>query len=906
MQAGAKATFTVVASNATSYQWQASADGAQWNEVAGDGASLEVHTTDLARNGTRYRVVVIGPDNSLTSQAATLTVLPAPVQITLQPVSTSSQVGSNAVFTFQASGTDIAVRWEASADGGSQWTVIPGELSNRLVLFGVQLADNGKRYRAVIANEAGEVISAAAVLSVVSNGVVSRPAIISQPVDATVLAGQSAHFSVSGQYSTGWQWQVSTDGGGSWSDLNGARSAALVLPPAAPADNGKRYRAVATTQGVSTHSAAATLSVVATSTRNLARLAGQPGGAGYADGMGTDARFNWPGWTAADSAGNVYVSTRCAVRKIDTKGWVSTVSGSLVCGGQDGWGSAAFLDPAGLVALPTGELIVADAGANSIRRIAADGAVSTVAGSFTPAGGAADGVGAAASFNRPVGIAHDASGNLYVADQNNFTIRKITPTGVVSTYAGRPGISGSEDGSVETALLSNPTGVAVDIAGMVYVTEGASGVVRRISPQGFVTTVAGLAGSNGSVDGVGNGARFGYPMGIAVDASGTLFVADASNQTIRKIGPDKTVSTVAGKAGAAGASDDSGASARFRNPAGISIGPAGELYVADTWNQNVRKISAGGTVTTLAGSAGHAGHDDGFGPVATFDQPAGLAKDSAGNLYVADIGTGLVRKVTPTGVTSSFVTGVDYIFQAPSGVKVDAAGTLYVADSGASVIRRIGVDGTMAVLAGQPGVRGYVDGASSTARFSSPSDIVLDANGNLYVSDGSNTIRRLTPAGQVTTFAGIPGSLGSSKDGPALSATFGALRGLVMDSAGNLFAAEANCIRKVGTDGMVSTFAGNCSASGSSDGAARTARFEMLWGLDIDAEGNLYAADFGNHTIRKISPSAVVSTVIGTSGISSVVLGGSPLLNAPRGVLVLDANRLAISSENAILVFTKP
>jgi sugar lactone lactonase YvrE len=329
----------------------------------------------------------------------------------------------------------------------------------------------------------------------------------------------------------------------------------------------------------------------------------------------------------------------------------------------------------------------------------ATASVSTLAG--TPGSkGSANGRGAAARFNDPFGVACDAAGNLYVADFANFTIRKITPAGEVTTFAGKAGSRGSVDGSGDAARFDHPSGIACDAAGNLYVTD--SFTIRKITPAGTVTTLAGNADvdSYGSVDGSGAAARFRYPLGVACDAAGNLYVTD-SNTTIRKITPAGEVTTLAGKTGIGGSADGLGAAARFSDPYGIACDAAGNLYVAEYGNFTIRKITPAGEVTTLAGKAGSMGSADGSGAAARFQIPEGIACDGAGNLYVTDTGNFTIRKITPAGDVTT--------------------------------------------LAGKAGTEGSADGRGAAARFDGPDGIARDAAGNLYVADsGNDTIRKIT------------------------------------------------------------------------------------------------------------------------------------------------------------------
>ncbi|HEX9160375.1 MAG TPA: NHL repeat-containing protein [Thermoanaerobaculia bacterium] len=318
----------------------------------------------------------------------------------------------------------------------------------------------------------------------------------------------------------------------------------------------------------------------------------------------------------------------------------------------------------------------------------------------------------AVELNTPWGVAIDRDGNVYIADTNNDAIRKITPAGAVTTFAGVAENRGSADGSAAGARFNHPLGVAMDRSGNVFVADTLNMTVRRITPAGIVTTLAGLAGTGGAADGVGSAARFGYPYGVAVDKNGNVYVADAGNQTIRKITPAGEVSTLAGLAGHAGSDDGMANAARFNNPNGVSTDADGNIYVADRGNNTIRKITPVGEVTTLAGLARHAGSLDGNRSHALFDFPQGVATDSGGNVYVSDSNNHTIRKITPSG----FVT----------------------------------------TIAGATACQGSADGVGETARFNWPQGIAVDGRGNIYAVDTNNqTIRKITPTGEVTTLPGL-------------------------------------------------------------------------------------------------------------------------------------------------------
>jgi len=292
-----------------------------------------------------------------------------------------------------------------------------------------------------------------------------------------------------------------------------------------------------------------------------------------------------------------------------------------------------------------GNIYVADTANNTIRKISPQGTVSALAG-VPESHGSTDGAGDDARFWAPFGIAVDSAGNVYVADSGNNTIRKITPDGTVSTLAGLAGHPGSSDGIGPTARFRNPWGVAVDATGNVFVADLSNQTIRKVSPDGVVTTLAGQAGRMGGGDGIGSEARFNAPYAVAVDKAGNVFVSNSGSDTIREISTNGLTSTVAGFPGHPDGIDGDANNARFSNPEGLAVDQDGNIFVADAGNNTIRKISPQGEVTTLAGLAGAAGTTDGAGSQSRFNSPGGVAVDSAGNVYVADTNNHTIRKIT--------------------------------------------------------------------------------------------------------------------------------------------------------------------------------------------------------------------------------------------------------------------
>jgi uncharacterized repeat protein (TIGR01451 family) len=616
------------------------------------------------------------------------------------------------------------------------------------------------------------------------------------------------------------------------------------------------------------------------------------------NGSAVAAQLNGPQGLALDGAGNLYIADQNnhRIRKVTPAGIITTVAGTGTPGyfGDTGPATSAQLNfPQGIAVDTAGDLYIADKNNHRIRRVAPDGTITTVAGTGTAGTTGDGGPATSAQLLNPLAVALDSTGNLYVADKSS-QVRKVDVSGNITHIAGTGtgGYSG-DSGPASTAALSGPSGLAADFAGNLYIADTGNLRVRKISTGGIISTYAGNGtfGSSGD-SGLAIDAQLAGPVGVSVEYPNTLYIADLYQ--VREVDTSYIIHTVAGPGGTAFAGDGGPATlAQFSGNWGIvrdALGPAGNLYVADTQNYRVRQINAAGAISTYAGTGTCCYSGDGGAAIGAEIAPYPLAVDSAGNIYLGE--SARVREViastgkiaTVAGIGAAGWTGDGGLATSAKlalfirGLAVDPSGNLYIADTSNNIVRKV-TAGKISTVAGT-GLPGYSgDGDSGTsAQLRSPAGLAVDTAGNLYIADfGNCVVRQLSIGGTISTVAGN-GACGSTGDGePATSAALNSPWGLAVDSAGNLYiATTGNTIREV-SGGKIATIAGTGAAGYSGDGGlATSAQLSVPAAISLDASGNVYVSDFGNNAVRILQPKgtapllAILSTHTGSFTLGQV------------------------------------
>lgn len=581
-------------------------------------------------------------------------------------------------------------------------------------------------------------------------------------------------------------------------------------------------------------------------------------------------------------------------------------------------------------------LIFVSMSLSSLVRAEVPPGISVMAGSIASPGNL-DGDRNHARINDPSSIALDAHGNIYVVETGSFTVRKIDQAGNVSTVAGKAGEPGEIDGNGRSARFDSPDGIAIDAAGNLYVADGSFMKVRKIAPDGTVTTInpqqaiAGISGDMSAIDYLKKCKYGDYGKPIK-DAAGNGYDMPMFSGAIYRTTPDGKRTILAGRDKEFGAVDGVGDAARFSQMIAMVPDNKGTLYVADTLNSLVRKVTADGKVTTIAGIVES-------GELANaLMSPAGMAVDRTGNAYVLVYTTGsgghqfggAVRKITPEGKVAELLAQsevksemVKYGFEGrprleDRNVAVDGQGNVYVSHNLGAIITQTTPGGKTVILAGKDDTAGYTDGAGGAARFSRPLGIAADSVGNVYVVDAGNCVlRKIAPSGVVTTLAGKAGQCVST-DGMGKQARLRAPDNLTIDGNDTLYFTEQDvkpenngvptiAVRKVTKDGMVSTIkaALDTKQVGYYPFGAEGER--PVSAIAADDKGNIFIADSVNATVRELRSSGDLITIAGQPGVLGVATG--PLPGSFYGVNGLAIDRtgiLYVTSASAVLKVRLP
>jgi uncharacterized protein (TIGR03437 family) len=619
---------------------------------------------------------------------------------------------------------------------------------------------------------------------------------------------------------------------------------------------------------------------------------------------------------ATDATGNVYAADRDnqLVVKISPNGTLTVVAGNPLSGSPDDGvpaTGASLGQPQQVAVDAAGNIYFSDVG--RIREIS-NGIVTTIAGVYGSAGYSGDGGPATSALISQYnlnGIVVDAAGAVYIAEGDNCRIRKIAG-GIITTIVGNGQCSFSGDGGpAVTATINNPGALAIDPNGNLYIADDGNSRIRKVS-GGNITTVAG--GTNNS-----QMYSFAQITGISLDSGGNIYVAVASDNRIYKVSGGNLVPFAGNSQMGLSGDGGPALSASLNDPFGIAFDALGNLYIADFGNTRIRRVTATGIMGPVAGNGGFKYSGDG-GPAtsAVFNGPPGVAVDAAGNLYIADAANHRIRKVSNGIVTTIAGNGVPAFagdggaatnasLNFPVAVAVDSAGAVYISDTYNNVVRKV-TGGTITTVAGTGNGGFSGDGGAATfATLSNPDGITVDATGNLYIADGGNARIRKVTNGTITTFAGN-GMQGFSGDGgPATSASLqintNYFVGLVVDATGNLYIADAgnSRVREVsggsGGNGFITTIAGNGQPDFSGDSGPATSAGLSPGGLALDQNGNLYIGDAGNNRVRKVS-NGTITTVAGDGSYAFSGDGGQATaagVNDPYGVAFDSAGNLFIA-----------
>ncbi len=831
-------------------------------------------------NAGNYDVVITDASGSITSSVVALTVN-VPAFISLPPINQVVALGSNVNFTVSAGG---------NAPLGYQW------LSNSIPVAGanasnysftVSSSSQPQAFSVLVSNSYGSVTSSVANLSVV----VLPPGIVQPPASQVVAAGGSATFNVvaAGSPPFNYQWWFMG------SPLAGQTNATLALANVATNQAGPYSVLIASPYGA-TNSAAAVLWV-----GSVPVITQQP--ASLAVLAGANATLA----TAVSGVGPFTFQWQCNGTNVNIiSNLITTVAGVGRANGFSGDGgpatNATLYNPAGVAVDALGNVYIADAGNNRVRKINPQGIITTLAGKGGPAFGGDGGLATNAYLSAPQAVTVDAVGTVFIADMGNNRIRKVATNGIITTVAGTNTSGYSGDGLAATAAaLRQPYGVCLDGAGNLYIGDSGNNRIRRVGTNGLISTVAGNGAATNSVDGIpATSGGLPSPAQLSFDAAGNLLVAESTTHVLRKIDTNGMVSTLAGN-GTAGYAGDGGSamSARLNHPNQVVADVLGNLYLADTYNDRIRRVDPAGFITTVAGNGGANVVTDGIPATnSSVVYPYGLTFDLAGNLLIADTLDNRIRKVSLSspqfylpGITAANAGNYSVIVATPYGSVTSLVATVTVLSPPslsvppASQSAGLGSNATFTVTAtGTPpfSYQWQVNGVWQTPQASPAWNLtnVQWADAGSYLVVVTNNYGSITSA-VATLTVGVPPAILAQPTNQFLLAGSNGRLSIAVGGTGP-FSYQWQC-NGTNLPPIITTVAGNGSFGYSGDGGTATnARLNNPYGVAVDAAGNLFIADNANYRVRKVDTNGVITTVAG-KGSYGYTGNGGPATNATLG-----------------------
>jgi len=636
---------------------------------------------------------------------------------------------------------------------------------------------------------------------------------------------------------------------------------------------------------------------------NMTRFVGT-GESGYGGdgGKATDAKLKLPAGLTFDKRGNLYIADRNnhRVRKVDTRGIITTVAGNGVAGfsGDGGKATQAMLKhPSGVAVDDKGNVFISDRSNDRVRVVNKKGIISTYAGNGIDGAKGDSGPATEGQLSKPFGLALDKKGNLFIADRKSNRVRMVTPQGILHTVAGDGGFFFSGDnGPAYRASVAGPTGVVVDKNGILYIADRNNNRIRSVDTQGMIRTVVGTGQQDYNGDSeLARDSNLHLPFGVALDPDGNLLVIDRSHYRIRKIDPRRgSIKTVAGnglKMFKGDGGPATGATLSF--PQGLIVDKNDNLLVSDKGHYRIRSISPDGIIQTIAGNGVRGNIGDDLPAMKASIYGASILKlNNKGEMFIVSPSgfTSVIRKIDESNTMRKVLGTVDKdylksianskykgrvqtgelaIITTFSDIAFDHKGNMFISDRLNHQIRMVSPSGAISTIAGTGESAHYGDGGpASEAAFRDPSSLATDKEGNLYIADGANNmIRKIDTNGIVTTIAGNGNHENSGDGGPALKAGIRNMDYLAVSPSGELHIVGMNSytVRKITKDGKIVTVAGNGYQGYFGDGGPATkAMFKSPSSIAFDSKGNLYISDMGNNTIRKVDTKGIISTYAGT------------------------------------------